>query len=62
MTNLRCYFDTMRTNIILKLKANNSVYIVPRYNKLFSSEPDTGGRISLATFLAEQKREYDAQR
>ena len=52
-------------------KANRLVYTVQKWygngiyadcqQKLFSSEYDTGLKISLVTFLAEQKREYDAQ-
>ena len=57
---------------ICLIKANHLVYIVPRWygsrvdadcqQMLFSLEHDTGGRILLVTFLAEQKRKYEAQR
>ena len=53
------------------VKASHLVYIVPRWygsriyadcqQKLFSSVPDTDGRILLVPFVAEQKRGYEAQ-
>ena len=58
--------------IFVRFKASHLVYIVPRWygsriyadcpQKLFWSEHDTGERFLLITFLAEQKRDYDAQR
>ena len=54
------------------INANNLVCIMPRWyasriyadcqQKLFSSKNDTGGRILLVAFLAEQKREFGAQK
>ena len=54
------------------LKASHLVYTVPRWygsriyadcqQNVLSSEHDTGGRILLVTFLAEQNREYNARR
>ena len=58
--------------IISVLKANDLLYIMPRWygsriyadrqQNVVSSEHDTNERILLVTFLAEQKREYNAQR
>ena len=54
------------------INANHLVCIMPRWyasriyadcqQKLFSSKNDTGGRILLVAFLAEQKREFGAQK
>ena len=56
----------------LYLKASHLVYLVKRWygsriytdcqQNFFSSEHDTGRRTLVVTFLAEQKREYNAMR